>query len=152
MAQETAVEAFRQITRLIFKWIFIAAGCLVGLAIIFAAAAYGYNWYTYDRHAENVHFLITTDRKECPDDQYPIHIIIGNSSGRTLERVTFSLSARQPDRSSDLAEYSLYEDDHISPPKQGYGACWSAPKLKEAVGNPRMLQWSIKYKTLYFRD
>jgi hypothetical protein len=147
-----AVEAFRQIIWTIFKWIFIAAGVLVGLAMILVAAVYSYNWYTYDRHEQNVQFLITTDRKECPDDKYPIHIIIGNSSGRTLERVTFSLSARQPGRSSDLAEYSSYEDDHINPPKQGYGGCWSAPKLKESVADPRTLQWSIKYKTLYFRD
>ena len=147
-----AVEAFRQIIRLIFKWIFIAAGVLVGLAMLVAAAVYGYNWYTYDRHEQNVQFLITTDRKECRDDKYPIHIIIGNSSGRTLERVTFSLSAQQPDRSSDLAEYNSYEDDHISPPKKGYGGCWSAPKLKDPVADARTLQWSIKYKRLNFRD
>jgi hypothetical protein len=93
-----------------------------------------------------------TDRKECPDDKYPIHIIIGNGSGRTLQHTTFSLSARQPGRSSDLAEYNSYEDDHISPPKQGYGGCWIAPKLKEPVADPRTLEWSIKYKTLDFRD
>jgi hypothetical protein len=147
-----AVEAFRQISRLIFKWIFIAAGVLVGLVMLLVMAVYGHNWYTYDRHEQNVQFLITTDRKECPDDKYPIHIIIGNSSGRTLERVTFALSARQPDRSSDLAEYNSYQDDHISPPKQGYGGCWSVPKLSESSADPRTLQWSIKYKTLYFRD
>ena len=83
------------------------------------AAAYGYNWYTYDRHAQNVEFFITTDRKECPDDKYPIHIIIGNSSVRTLERVTFALSARELGRSSDLAGYNSYEDDRdISPPNE----------------------------------
>jgi hypothetical protein len=147
-----AVEAFRLISGLIFKWIFIAVSVLVGLATLIAAATYGYNWYTYDRHVQNVQFFITSDRKECPDDRYPIHIIIGNNSDRTLERVTFTLSARQPDRSSDLAEYSSYEDDHISPSKQGYGGCWSAPKLKEPVADPRMLEWSIKYKTLHFRD
>jgi hypothetical protein len=147
-----AVEAFRQIARLIFKWIFIAVGVLVGLTMIVVAVAYGYNWYTYDRHAQNVQFVISTDRMECPDDKYPIHIIVGNSSGRTVERVTFSLSAHQQGRSSDLAEYNSYQDDHISPPKQGYGACWSPPKLREAIADPRMLQWSIKYETLYFRD
>jgi hypothetical protein len=147
-----AVEAFRQITWLIFKWIFIAAVVLVGLVMIIAAAFYGFNWYNYGRHEQNVQFFVTTDRKECPDDKYPIHIIIGNSSGRTLERTTFSLSAHQPRRSSDLAEYNSYEEDHISPPNQGYGGCWSAPKLKEPVADPRTLEWSIRYKTLHFRD
>jgi hypothetical protein len=147
-----AVEAFRQICRLIFKWIFIATGVLVGLALLLAATVYGYSWYTTDRHVQNVQFFITADRKECPDDKFPIHIIIGNNSGRTLERVTFALSARQPSRSSDIAEYKSYEDDHISPPNQGYGGCWVAPKLSEPSADPRALQWSIKYKTLYFRD
>jgi hypothetical protein len=146
------VEAFRQITRLIFKWIFIAAGIVVGITVIFVTAVYSYNWYTYDRHVENVQFLITTDRKECLDDKYPIHVIIGNTSGRTLERATFSLSARQPGRSSDLAEYNSYEDDHVSPPNQGYGGCWSLPKFKEPIADPRTLEWSIKNKTVYFRD
>lgn len=105
-----AVETFRQIGRLIFKWIFITVSVLVGLALLLAAAIYGYNWYTHDRHVQNVQFLITTDRKECPDDKYPIHIIIGNGSGRTLEHTTFTLSAHQPGRSSELAEYSSYEE------------------------------------------
>lgn len=147
-----AVEAFRQITWLIFKWISIVAGALIGLAMILGAAFYGFNWYTQGRHEQNVQFIITTERKECSDDKYPIHIIIGNTSGRTLERATFSLSANLPGRSSDLAEYNSYEDDHISPPNQGYGGCWSAPKLKEPITDPRTLQWSIKYKTLHFRD
>ena len=127
------VETFRQITRLIFKWILITIGVLVGLAIVTVGAVYSYNWYTYDRHVQNVQLLITTDKKECPDDKYPIHILIGNTSGRTVERVTFSLSARETGRSSDLTEYNSYEDGHISPPNQGYGACWSVPKLKEPV-------------------
>jgi hypothetical protein len=146
-----AVETFKQISWLIFKWILIAAGAVIALGVLLAASVYGYNWYTYDRHAENVQFLITTDRKECPDDKYPIHIIVGNSSARTLERVTFTLSAREPGRSSELAEYNSYEDDHISSPKQGYGGCWSAPKLREAA-DPRTLQWSIAYKTFYFKN
>jgi len=147
-----SVEAFRQISRLIFKWIFIVAGVLVGLVLLLVAAFYSYNWYTNDRHVQNVQFLITADRKECPDDKYPIHIIIGNGSGRTLQHVTFSLSARQPRRSSDLAEYNSYEDDHIIPPQQGYGGCLIAPKLKEPVADTRTLEWSIKFKTLDFRD
>jgi hypothetical protein len=54
-----AVEAFRQIIWLIFKWIFIAAGVLVGLAMLLVAAFYSYNWYNYDRHEQNVQFFVT---------------------------------------------------------------------------------------------
>jgi hypothetical protein len=147
-----AVEAFRQISWIILRCIFIAVGVLVGLGIIAAAAFYGYRWYTYDRHVANVQFLITTDRTECPNDEYPIHIIIGNTSGRTLERATFSLSAHMPNRSSDLAQYNSYVDDHISPPNQGYGGCWTLPKFTESGLDPRALQWSVKDKSLQFRD
>lgn len=146
------VEAFRQIGRLIFKWIFIAASVVVGAVILIIGVVYVANWYSYDRHVDKVQFIINTDRKECPDDKYPIHIIIGNGAGRTLERVTFTLSAHQPGRSTDLTEYNSYTDDHISQPKEGYGACWSAPRLTDPFPDLRTLQWSIKYKTLYFRD
>ena len=74
-----AVQSFRQICWLIFKWLVIATGALAAIAVILFAAAYGYYWYTYDRHVKNVDFIVSTDRKECPEDDYPIYIIIRES-------------------------------------------------------------------------
>jgi hypothetical protein len=146
-----AVESFRQITWLIFKWVLIACGGLIGLAIAIGIGVYAYNWYVYDRHVQNVAFIISTDRKECADDKWPIHLIIGNGSERTIEKVTFNFAARYPGRSTDLTRYQSYGDDHILPPKEGWGACWAAPEFSEKVDDPRKLEWSIWSKSITFK-
>jgi hypothetical protein len=147
-----AVEAFRQITWLIFKWLLIAVGVLIALALLLGGGVWGFNWYTHDRHVEQVQLIISTDQKDCKDDRFPIHIIVGNASGRTVEKISFALSARRSGRSSDLAKYSSYEDDHLIEPGKGYGMCWSTPELTELVADPRQLEWSIKYKSIYFKE
>jgi hypothetical protein len=145
------VESFRQITWLIFKWVLIACGGLIGLAAAILIGALAYNWFTYDRHVQKVEFIISTDRKDCADDKWPIHLIIGNSSGRTVEKVTFSFAARYPGRSSDLTRFHSYGDDHILPQSEGWGACWAVPDLSEKVDDPRKLEWSIESKSITFR-
>lgn len=147
-----AVDAFRQITWLIFKWLLIVVGALIGLALLIGGGIWGFNWYTHDRHVEQVKLIISTDRKDCTDDKYPIHIIVGNASGKIVEKVSFTLSANRPGRSSDLAKYHSYNDDHVIEPKKGYGNCWAVPELTEPVANPRELQWSIKYRSIYLKD
>lgn len=147
-----AVETFKEISWLIFKWLLTAVGAIAGLAILLIAGTYGWNWYTHDRHAENVQFIISTQKKDCEDDRWPIHIIIGNSSGKTIEKVSFSLAAFRPGRTSDISKYNSYDDDHEIEPGKGYGGCWLAPELAEGSPDPRELRWSVKYKTIHFRE
>jgi hypothetical protein len=61
------------------------------------------------------------------------HLIIGNASGRTIEKVTFTFAARYPGRSSDLANYNSYYDDHIIAPNEGWGGCYALPALSEKL-------------------
>jgi uncharacterized membrane protein YukC len=49
-----------QISWLIFKWMGIALVVLVALAVLIGVLVYGYNWYTHDRHAEKVQFIISS--------------------------------------------------------------------------------------------
>jgi hypothetical protein len=69
-----------------------------------------------------------------------------------VEKISFTLSARRTGRSSDLAKYNSYVDDHLIEPGKGYGMCWSTPELTEFVADPRELQWSIKYRSIYLKD
>jgi hypothetical protein len=39
-----AVEAFRQISWLIFKWLLIAVGVLIVLALLLGGGVWGFNW------------------------------------------------------------------------------------------------------------
>ncbi len=74
------------------------------------------DWYTYDRHVENVHLTLSTHPIGCPDPNFPVGLDIVNSSGRTLERVVFKLSAKRSGHRTDLVEntqYAQIKDDHI---------------------------------------
>ena len=78
--------------------------------------------------------------------------MFGNNSSKILESVRFTLRARIKGRSTNLALYHSYTDDHISEPHMGYANCWAAPKLSEPVADPRLLEWDIDSKNFSFRD
>lgn len=146
------VDTFRRITGLLLRWLAYALLAIVGLCLVVWAAVAGHEWYSYDRHAENVVIDISTDRADCADDKYPIRVRILNGSGKTLERTTFTLAARFKDRSTDIARYTSLVDDHINAPNNGYSNCWSVPPLSEPVADARVLNWSIASKRFVFRD
>jgi hypothetical protein len=147
-----AVDTFRRIVALFFKWMIYATIIVVAIAALIAGGAYGYQWYSYDRHAQNVHIDLSTDRADCNDNKFPVRVRIMNDSSKVLEKTTFTLAARVKDRSTDIVKYHSFEDDHISQPKFGYSNCWSVPEFTQPVADPRALDWSIRYKTYYFRD
>jgi hypothetical protein len=62
----------------------VVALSLVALIAADGGAAYAFNWYHYERHARAVQFIVSTDKKECPDDRFPVYVLIGNASTRTL--------------------------------------------------------------------
>jgi hypothetical protein len=147
-----AVDTFRRFVWLIAKWLLVSMLSLIAFAAAVAGAIYSYQWYTVERHEKAVDFIVSTDRKNCADDKFPIYVLIGNRSTRTLERATFTLSARIKGRSSDLARYHSYVDDHISGPDQGFANCWASPELTEKVEDVRTLEWTISLRSVRFRD
>ena len=149
---DDVVDKFRRIVGLVFKWIFLTIIILVALTALIAAAVYSYNWYTYSRHAAKIEISISTEKKDCDDDRFPIQVLVGNASGKVLERVDFRLAARVKGRSTNIARYHNYTDDHIIQPKKGYSLCWAVPPLEESVSDPRRLEWSIADKTFRFQD
>jgi hypothetical protein len=148
-----AVDAFRQIARLIFKWLLIALLVVVGLVAVIAACMAAYTWYYETRHVANIEVNVNVAKDGvCKTDDFPIFVGVINRSERTIEKVTFRLSAKMKDRSTDLTEYHSNSDDRIIKPTQGFGNCWAAPKLREQVPDVRSLNWSIESKSFYFAE
>ena len=89
-------------------------------------------------------------------------MLVENGSDKTLERVEFTLPARAKGRSTNLAKYHSYFDDHIIEPQTGFANCWAVPLEKSMFDDlipeqsrksyARELEWSILYKTMHFRD
>lgn len=148
----SAVDTFRGISLLIFKWLLYALLFIVVLTALLIAGWWVINWYTVDRHLQKVAIMVYTEKKDCDDDLFPIFVMIGNSSEKTVERVTFTLAARVKGRSTNLAEYHSYSDDRIIEAKTGWAQCWAVPKLRETVKDPRALDWGIEYKTIKLKD
>jgi hypothetical protein len=89
------VQTFRAISWLIVKWTLVVVAALVGIAAVVAGGLYGFHWYTHERHAAKVQFIVEYDQKKCADP-FPLHIIVGNLSGRTINKVSFWVEARKP--------------------------------------------------------
>jgi hypothetical protein len=104
------VATFARIMGLIGKWLLFGVLILVALCACLAGAIYFYQWYSYDRHAAQVVMLISTEKKAYDDDKFPLSVLVANKSSKALERITFSLEARQKGRSTDLAKYHSYSE------------------------------------------
>jgi len=100
------VETFTRISWLIFKLSLYALLVLVGLTTAVVAIVYAYRYYSFDRHVAKVEFMISAKRgTRCTDEKHPIFVGVVNRSGRTIEKVDFTLKASRPDRSSNVLRY-----------------------------------------------
>jgi hypothetical protein len=83
----------------------------------------------------------------------PLLMVFNNSSGRTINRIDFDLSARYPNFSTNLVGISSStEFDRIIKPGEKLFICVPLPQLKQPVADPLKLEWSLKYKHYIFAD
>lgn len=136
----SAVEAFRGISRLIFKWLLISILGLLSIASLVSAGVWFWGWYSHTRHIENIRAVIHLDK--CENPLFPLFVGFVNKSEKTIQKVSFSLSAKRKGRSTDLARYHDYADDNIIKPNDGAGQCWAVPPLS-AAAVIKELEWSI---------
>jgi len=86
------------------------------------------------------------DPQLCPDPNAPISIEIVNNADRTLENISFSLSARLPGHSA-ISYRSYHSSDRILPPGQTLASCYrlntrSFTTTREAEPEPGELEWT----------
>jgi hypothetical protein len=104
-----------------------------------------------------VEILLELDHKDCKgNDKFPLWVLIGNASGRVINKTEFTLEGRRKGRSTNVVEYRVNEDDHILEPRTGWGVCYALPKIKAEYASdgtdPKELEWSVGYKRIYFQD
>ena len=93
------------------------------------------------------------------DEEYPLRIVISNRSIKTIARVSFSLLARHPDRSTNLLLkwdglgavlqkptdfYHGYTSDHIITRFDEISLCYKAPSIADHTVSIYDLVWEIK--------
>lgn len=117
---------------------------VVGLVVVIGGAVYGWNWYSYGRHAARVTVHASADKSLCTDDAFPVFVGIVNRSQRPIRATSIRLEAQRPGRSTNLAESRTLDDDRIISSSTGWGSCWRAPLGPAAVDEqPRALVWSV---------
>ncbi len=84
---------------------------------------------------------------------YPVFIGFLNESGRIIESINFTVQARQPGYSSNVATYHAYSTDKIINPKEGWGQCFHIFLNQEnQFRNPKELEYEVKIGYVDFRD
>jgi hypothetical protein len=151
-AKEKA-EIILIIIKKILKWIGLT---ILGVGILFFIT-YQYSEYQtkQEKKIEDKVSIKAFHPKEGPcEKDYPYQYIVFNDSGKTVEKVSFSVGIRRVGFSSDLNGYTSIDEDKIIPSGEGYGRCFRATKdgdytkeLKESN-----VEIFIKYKDVTFKE
>ena len=144
------VDVFRRIMLLLVKWLLYYIIIVAVLGAVVFGAVYSHQWFTYDRHAAQVEAQVQTT--VCDDKNFPLLVAFKNGSKKNVDQVSFRLSARKKNHSTDLVEYERLTDDFIIKPGETIGTCWRIPRLKEAVDEPLKLEWSVTSPFYTFGD
>lgn len=120
-AQENA-EAIILVIKKVAKW-FLMLILILGL-LFSGVLTYDYlnGYYKYDRHKKLVFLSATFDNQQCTID-YPLLIIIENSSTRKIMNVDVDIKITQVGKSTRLNGHRKFKDDTIISPNKIYGFC-----------------------------
>lgn len=130
---------------LVVVGVLVLVGGLIGVII-------AYQRWSETREQEAVSIMIKYSPEEC-GRQYPIKVIIRNSSSGVVSKVEWDIAAHRPGFSTDIAEsgYHDYSQDRILKPNEGWQICFEAPRLKEDIKNLSELQYSAINKSVTFQ-
>jgi hypothetical protein len=151
-------------TKWVFKWLAIL---LVGLlAVVFALIGGWWTWYwwSYERHEKQIEVVAINSaapssspkavfaERECAGSDFPIFVGFFNNSSRTVESIVIDVTARLPERSTNILTYgSRVEMDRIIEPRTGFGSCWKFSVRDEYRTEPQFSKAIYSGKITYVR-
>ncbi len=120
---------------------------VMGIALVGIVLAKNY----FDaRQKDSISIIVDTVSASCRRPEYPFRITFMNGSRRTVDAVTFELSAFRSGHSTELAEANSFTSDRILEPGDTYSLCYQMPKAK-ANNNPADLLWNATVTAVTFR-
>jgi len=128
------VYARRGIFNLIFAGLLLVA---FGLAL-FWTGPHVYRYLTYGRHAAKVEFYVAPI---CDAAEHPVAVQVINNSSKTIEKVFFVLSAKQPGYSDNVA-WAESSNDKILKPGEAWTSCYAARTFGQH--DPKALKWKME--------
>ena len=136
-ANEIAEAALIVIKRLA-KWIAWGTLGLVGIGFVGWGVNWLYEYVTYERPKSEVRLEVFRKDEVC-DSQFPVLVGVQNGSSKTILKYSFTLAAKEPGRSTNLAHWESYEDDQIIKPGEGKGTCWRVRERNSTYGSEKWI-------------
>jgi hypothetical protein len=151
-AKEKA-EAILIVIKRILKWIGIAI-IIIG-TLFFLTIQYDEYKTNQRKKIEDKVSIKAFHPKQAPCDiSFPYQYIIMNNSGRTVEKVSFTVGIKRIGFSSELNQYTSIDEDKIILNNESYGRCFRAED-KEVYGKyltDNDVEIVINYKDVTFKE
>lgn len=150
---EVKAKAILIVIKTILNWIGLSI-LGIGVLIFFA---YQYEQYKNKKQNEldDKVSIKAFHPKEGPcDKDYPYQYIIFNESGKTVEKVTFTLDIKRVGFSSNINRYTSLTEDKIIPTTEAYSRCFRADSEKEFGKNltEKDVDIFVTYKNVDFKE
>jgi hypothetical protein len=123
-------QAILIVIKTILKWIGLA---IVGIGIvIFIGVQYDEYEYKKRKAIEDKVVIRAFHPKDAPcSKDFPYQYIIINDSGKTVEKVSFTVGIKRIGFSSEINRYTSIDEDKIIPNNESYGRCFRAEDAKD---------------------
>jgi hypothetical protein len=144
-------EARRMVS---LRWIALSVSAAVSLGLFLFGTLLIWQWWTSDRHRNQIAISTEINPTKCPDPKRPVHVSIRNNSSKIIDRLSLGLEARRPGRSADVTTgyFSMDSDYHV-PPGKGLSACANKKLADDARDeDPTKLIWTAVLLSVHFSD
>ena len=145
-------EAILIVIKKILKWISLSI-VVIGI-LIFAGVQYEEYEAKKRKTIEDKVLIQAFHPKEGPcSKDFPYQYFIFNDSGKTIEKVSFTVGIKRIGFSSDINRYTSLEEDKIILNNESYGRCFRAlvaGSFTEYL-NESDVNIEIKYKSVRFK-
>jgi len=145
-------EAILIVIKRILKWIGLS---IAGIALlVFLAVQYeDYQAKQKKKIEDKVKITAFHPKDEPCSKDFPYQYIILNESGKTIEKVTFTVEIKRVGFSSSINRYTSIDEDKIIPNFEGYQRCFRAEDANDYRKNltEKDVNIEIKYKNVTFQ-
>ena len=146
-------EAILIVIKRILKWIGLS---IVGIGILsFVGIQYKEYEFKQKKKTEDTVIIKAFYPTEFPcGNDFPYRYTIVNNSGRTVEKVTFTVGIKRIGFSSDINRYTSIDEDKIILNNEGYGRCFRAADANDYSKNltEKDVDIVITYKNVTFKE
>ena len=146
-------EAILIVIKTILKWIGIA---IVGIGILLYLV---FQYQEYEgkqrRKIEDKVSIQAFHPKDAPcSKDFPYQYTIFNDSGRTVEKVSFTVGVKRIGFSSDINRYTSIDEDKILLNNEGYGRCFRVEDVNDygKYLSEKDVNIEVTYKNITFKE